>query len=117
MSLIGIGQLGPGPTTDPTCGDSPCGVLDWIYLSQACQNYLGCADPTNALYITATKGLIVGGTQVVSSTVGGAAGALAAGVTTGVASGAASATGIPAAVWYVGGAIAAFFLIKDLVKR
>ena len=117
MSLIGMGQLAPGPSSDPNCGASPCGMLDYVYLSQACQDYLGCADPTNALYVTATKGLIVGGAGVVSGTVGEAAGSIAAGVTTGIASGVASSTGIPVAVWYVGGAIAAFFLLKDLVKR
>ena len=117
MSLIGMGQLGPGPSSDPNCGASPCGMLDYVYLSQSCQDFLGCADPTNALYITATKGLIVGGAQVVGSTVGTTAGTLTAGVTGGLVSGVSSASGIPSALIWIAGAVAAFFLLKDLIRK
>jgi hypothetical protein len=92
-------------------------LLDYVYLSQACQDYLGCADPTNTLYVTATKGLIVGGAQVVGSTAGAAAGGLTAGVTGGLASGISSATGIPTALIWIAAAVGGFFLLKDLIKK
>jgi hypothetical protein len=60
------------------CGDNPCTWWDEVYLRDACMNYLACADPANPLLITAQRGLIVGGAQVLGQTAGQAT---AAGVT------------------------------------
>ncbi len=108
----GIGQLAPGPASTSACGASPCDWTDYIWLSDACQAFLGCADPTNPLYVTATQGLIVGGAQVIGSTVGGAVAATAGGVVSGVS----TQTGIPAAVWLIGGIAAAVFLLPMILK-
>ena|SRR5271165_808021 len=113
MSLVGMGQLAPGPASDPTCGANPCGMFDYVWLSQTCQDYLGCADPTNALYVGATKGALA----LVGQTAGTAVGSTVAGVSSGLVSGISASTGVPSTLIYVGVAVAAFFLLKDLIKR
>ena len=96
--LNGLGRIGqvplsPGPTDTDTlvaqCGNNPCWPTDYVYLSQSCQNYLGCADPTNSLYVAATKGLLNAAGQAIGSTAGQAVAGLGQGL------------GIPAPVWYL----------------
>ena len=94
MYVKGLGQ------TD--CGANPCGWFDNVWLSDACQSYLGCADPTNPLYVTATKGLIVGGAQVLGQTAADAT---------------VAATGIPLWAWAVGAGALALYILPSLVKR
>lgn len=59
------------------CGDNPCTWWDDVYLRNACMAYLACADPANPLLVMSSpdqggqgRGLIVGGSQVVGSTIG-----------------------------------------------
>jgi hypothetical protein len=93
--LNGLGQVpfSPGPddtdTLVNTCGSNPCWPTDYVYLSKSCQDYLGCADPTNSLYVGATKGLL----NAAGAAVGSAAGQTVAGIGQGL--------GIPAPVWYL----------------
>lgn len=107
VSLGDIHGLGPGPDV-ASCGENPCGVLDYVYLSDACMGYLGCAEPTNKLYVGATKG----GLYVAGQAVGGAVTEVAGGA----AEGAAAATGVPIFVWYIGAAVFGFLLLKSAIK-
>jgi hypothetical protein len=118
MSLVGMGQVDPTLGASVTgvatpCGADPCGFFDYIWLSNACQAYLGCADPTNALYVGATQGALA----VVGNAAGSAVGTVATSTASGIASGLASSTNIPVSVWYLGAAVAAFFLIESMVKK
>jgi hypothetical protein len=80
-----------------------------VWLSDSCQSYLGCADPTNALYVGATQGAL--------ALVGQAAGTAVASTGSGLATGLAAGLGVSPTVIYIGAAIAGFFLIKSLVKK
>lgn len=33
-----------GDGTNPGCGTDPCGVTDWVWASDACQQYLACSE-------------------------------------------------------------------------
>ncbi len=53
-----------------TSSANPCTWWDDIYLTQPCQNYLQANDPTNPLLVMVQQGAIVGGAQVLGTTVG-----------------------------------------------
>jgi len=94
-------QLGPG---------AACSWYDDIWATQGCLDWYAANDPTNPFYLTNTKGLIVGGAQVV----GGAAGqAIAAAGNSFLGIDPAAASAIPAWAWIAGiGALALFVLPK-----
>lgn len=104
LSLAGMSGLGPGPDSSEACGESPCGFTDYIYLSDGCMDYLGCADPTNKLYVGAKKG----GLYVLGQTAGEAITETVGGTTAGVA----AASGVPQFVWLAAAAAAVLFALK-----
>lgn len=67
LALSGLGDL-------QDCGTNPCTWWDNVYLRDACLQYKTCVNPNDPMVILANRGLIVGGAQVVGSTVGGAVG-------------------------------------------
>jgi hypothetical protein len=114
--LNAVEGLGPGPDSSPTCGANPCGLTDYIWTSDACLSYLGCADPTNGLYVGATQG----GLTVVSQAAGSAAGTITSdvvgGVVGGVVSGVSSSSGLSPVV-IIGAAAAGLLLLMTMMKR
>ena len=92
---------------DASCGDNPCTWWDDVYLRDACKAFLTCSNPADPLLVMTNQGLIVGGAQVVGSTVGQA-------VSTGVESAAAGVAVNPSTGqinWMTIGLIAAAALI------
>lgn len=81
---------------------SACGFLDNFYASQGCLNWYAQCDPTNPFYLTNSKGLIVGGAQVLGQTAADAT---------------AAATGIPLWAWAIGLGFLALEILPSLVKR
>lgn len=104
LSLAGMSGLGPGPDSSEACGESPCGFTDYIYLSDGCMDYLGCADPTNKLYVGAKKG----GLYVV----GQAAGEAITETLGGVGDGVKESTGIPGTALLLAAAAVVLFVLK-----
>ena len=104
--MIGLGDA---------CGTNPCTWWDDIYVRDACLNYLACADPTNPLYVGATKG----GLYLAGQAVGSAAGTAVTELTGGAASGIASAANAsPTSLAIIGGvAILGLFVLIMAVKR
>jgi hypothetical protein len=73
-------QRGLGQTYDCTAGSgSACAWYDDIWATQGCLGWYAQCAPTDPFYLLNTKGLIVGGSQVLGSTVGGAVAAGASG--------------------------------------
>lgn len=102
------------PTVVSSCAagaSSACSWYDDIWATQGCLNWYAQCDPTNAFYLTNTKGLIVGGSQVLGGT---AANALAAAGNSflGLAPNA-----VPGWVWFVGLALGAFLIVPPILKR
>ncbi len=101
-----VGQLGPGPASGSTgCGDNPCGLFDYVWLSNGCQVYLGCADPTNPLYVGATQGAAA------------AVGSSFATVFASFFNGISTSTGIPVSALYVGAGVLAFLVGKEILEK
>ena len=77
-AALGLGQWYPGENINaPTsCGDNPCGFLDYLWVSDACTAWLACAgQPAVTLTNVAGQGAqsIAGGAaSVVGSAVSGA---------------------------------------------
>jgi hypothetical protein len=93
----------PAPSTNCAAGaSSACSFFDDIWASQACLNWYAQCDPTNPFYVTNTKGLIVGGAQVLGQTAADAT---------------ASATGVPLWAWAVGAGALLIYVLPALVKK
>ena len=131
MSILrGMGLFQPGPDSSDACGGAtPCGATDWISMSSACAQFLVCADPSFVQTVStlaqnpgALQPLIVA-PLLTAPAVGYAAGEIAAvavpvagRIVSGAVGGAATATGIPITVIYLGLGVAAFFLLKSVIK-
>lgn len=100
MYTRGMGQdAGPGDA---------CSWYDNIYATQGCLDWYAANDPTNPFYLLNTKGLIVGGSQVLGAT---AAAAVGGGIKGGLD---ASVTG----TLLVGvGVVGALYVMSLLLKR
>ncbi len=88
---------------------SACSWYDNIWATQGCLDWYAQCDPTNPFYVTSTQGLIVGGAQVIGSTVGNAL------VSGGEA--AAATTGVPVWAWALGAGMLLLYVLPGLVKR
>ncbi len=105
MYVRGVGDVAAGP-------GAACGWFDNIWASQGCLDWYAANDPTNAFYLTNTKGLIVGGAQVLGGT---AADAIAAGGNAFL--GLNPASGVPAWAWVAGIGALALFVLPKVVGR
>ncbi len=122
MRISGIGALegwGPGPYDTPesiaSCGENPCGVSDYIWVGDTCLNYLGCADPTNGLYVGAKQGGLTVASQAAGSAAGTITSNVVGGVLGGAVSGVSNSSGLSPMV-IVAGAAAALTLLL-MLKR
>jgi hypothetical protein len=104
MYIRGIGDAAAGP------GDA-CAWYDNIWATQGCLDWYAANDPTNPFYVTNTKGLIVGGAQVLGQTAGQA---IAAGANSALGL---SPTAVPSWVWLGAIAAAGIFILPKLVGR
>ncbi len=63
---------GLGDTSD--CGVNPCTWWDNLWMRDACLQYRTCVNPNDPMATLVTQGTIVGGAEVVGSTIGTAIG-------------------------------------------
>ena len=59
----------PAPTNCAGGSGSACSWYDNIWATQGCLDWYASCDPTNAFYLTNSKGLIAGGSAVLGNTV------------------------------------------------
>jgi len=94
---------GRGLGQDCSAGSgSACSWYDNVWATEGCLDWYAACAPTDPFYVLNTKGLIVGGSQVLGST---AASAIQAG------------TGIPVWGWAVGLGALGIILLPELLKR
>lgn len=113
-------RRGMGDTTLPasTCGANPCGFLDWIWVSDACCNYLQCANPSDPRIFNLNAScnaqgplLPAVGTEI-GQTVGNAVGSTVGTVGQSIAD--TTSTGTSLALIGIG--VLALFLLADVAK-
>jgi hypothetical protein len=121
MSMVGMGQLAPGPASSPSCGTNPCGFFDYIWASDACVAYNCCAAPSSTFCVATSQGALAAAAQAAGGAATGAVTEIAGGLVAGAANNIASATGLdPTTAGYLilgGFGVAAFFLIEMMVKK
>ena len=117
----GVCDDGSTPSYNCSAGSgSACAWYDNVWATQGCLGWYAQCDPTNAFYVTNTKGLIVGGAQVVGTTVGSAVGGAVGNTVSSAVSTAlapeVAATGIPTWAWVAGAGLAALLLLPIVLK-
>lgn len=66
--MLGLG-LGDAASAI-SCGDNPCGFMDYIYASDACLAYKLCVNPNDTSAILESQGLIAGSGTILGTTAG-----------------------------------------------
>lgn len=97
---LNLGALGDAAA----CGTSPCGWTDYVWVSDACQNYLACAGLPPMTF----SGQLGAGAQSVASGVANIVASTASGVGEGVSSG----LNISGTAMLAGVALAAILLLR-----
>jgi len=81
MRLEGLGQSTSITALNaPQCGDNPCTWFDNVWVSDACLNYLQCAQPGNILVTAMNQGTGAAAGQAVGQVATGVVGGAATGI-------------------------------------
>ena len=97
------------PLASTSCAagsSSACSWYDNIWATQGCLDWYAACDPTNAFYLTNTKGLIAGGSAVLGNTVSASLNNFLG----------LPQTSIPTWAWVAGFGLAAFLLLPPILK-